>query len=541
MKIENIFLIACTFYGFTSCYEDKGNYDYMAMNDITVSVNTENDSYALGDKLSVTPELTFAMGQETSELSYTWTFDGQLISNERNLDWNVDILGANKDLRLAVLDNTTGVTYFGEKIITVSSSFATDSWVVLSEKDGKSMLSFLRYQTEDGKLKPVVTRDLYGVGNGGESMGSQPVSMYPHWTNRWDGEDNTSWLWISQEGGQGAVDLSGSDWTREAVLSDLWLGNPPADFVPAGVIDMQVLTLAVSKDGKIYTRIKDSNLLFNSSQFLNRPLTSDEEGLVTVDGSMIAYSRFDEHGGLLLYDKNSHKYFHIGDYINWDGSVYANKVMSLSVNENTYAEHPDWARLDNMDGYTVHYVGAHRDAAWRGLQYAAIIEKDGVPYLQRFVVYDYYGGRQSTIGAELIAQTRADVLKSVINGTNHFAIYRYDDSADFPPYLLISKGNELYYYDGTSCNLAATFPAPITSFDTEYYNNTRIIVGLENGDVFILNGTRSYIDSTVMRGQSFTVGDSGNDEDFVLYHDKDFGRIVQVMYKWKESWNESFF
>ena len=345
MKIENIFLIACTFYGFTSCYEDKGNYDYMAMNDITVSVNTENDSYALGDKLSVTPELTFAMGQETSELSYTWTFDGQLISNERNLDWNVDILGANKDLRLAVLDNTTGVTYFGEKIITVSSSFATDSWVVLSEKDGKSMLSFLRYQTEDGKLKPVVTRDLYGVGNGGESMGSQPVSMYPHWTNRWDGEDNTSWLWISQEGGQGAVDLSGSDWTREAVLSDLWLGNPPADFVPAGVIDMQVLTLAVSKDGKIYTRIKDSNLLFNSSQFLNRPLTSDEEGLVTVDGSMIAYSRFDEHGGLLLYDKNSHKYFHIGDYINWDGSVYANKVMSLSVNENTYAEHPETWRI----------------------------------------------------------------------------------------------------------------------------------------------------------------------------------------------------
>ena len=201
MKIENIILIACSFYGFTSCYEDKGNYDYMAMNDITVSVNTENDSYALGDKLSVTPELTFAMGQETSELSYTWTFDGQLIGNERNLDWDVNILGTNKDLRLAVLDNTTGVTYFGEKTITVSSSFATDSWVVLSEKDGKSMLSFLRYQTEDGKLKPVVTRDLYGVGNGGESMGSQPVSMYPHWTNRWDGEDNTSWpaAWLEDQ------------------------------------------------------------------------------------------------------------------------------------------------------------------------------------------------------------------------------------------------------------------------------------------------------------------------------------------------------
>ena len=40
-------------------------------------------------------------------------------------------------------------------------------------------------------------------------MGTQPVSMYPHWTERWDGEDKTSWLWVAQKGGQGAVDISG--------------------------------------------------------------------------------------------------------------------------------------------------------------------------------------------------------------------------------------------------------------------------------------------------------------------------------------------
>jgi len=27
---------------------------------------------------------------------------------------------------------------------------------------------------------------------------------------------------------------------------------------------------------------------------------------------------------------------------------------------------------------------------------------------------------------------------------------------------------------------------------------------------------------------------------FVLFHEKDFGKIIQVRYKWKESWNESF-
>ena len=66
---------------------------------------------------------------------------------------------------------------------------------------------------------------------------------------------------------------------------------------------------AVGEDGTIYTRVKESNLLFNTSRFINTPLTSDAEGKVKVDGSMIAYAPFSGHGGLLLYDKNSSQYF----------------------------------------------------------------------------------------------------------------------------------------------------------------------------------------------------------------------------------------
>ena len=50
-------------------------------------------------------------------------------------------------------------------------------------------------------------------------MGTQPVSMYPHWTERWDGEDpDTSWLWVAQKGGQGAIDISGSSYKREGSI-----------------------------------------------------------------------------------------------------------------------------------------------------------------------------------------------------------------------------------------------------------------------------------------------------------------------------------
>ena len=84
-----------------------------------------------------------------------------------------------------------------------------DGWVILSEKDGNSMLTFMKFQTEEGVLKPVVTRDIYRMINK-EPLGSQPVSIYPHWVEQWDGEDpGISWLWIAQKGGQGAVDVSG--------------------------------------------------------------------------------------------------------------------------------------------------------------------------------------------------------------------------------------------------------------------------------------------------------------------------------------------
>ena len=250
MKIK-ILLTVMSLLAITSCYEDKGNYDYREMNDIEISVETESSFYALGDKVISKPELVFTLGKENSDLSYEWTFDGHVIGDTKDLEWIADTIASTKELRLAVLDNNTGVTYFGSTYISVSSAYASNGWVVLSEKEGNSTLSFLREQTEEGILKPVVTRDIYSMING-VPMGTQPVSMYPHWTERWDGEDKTSWLWVAQKGGQGAVDISGSSYKQEGILSQMFLSKSyPEGFVPVGVIDMQFLTMAIGEDGNI--------------------------------------------------------------------------------------------------------------------------------------------------------------------------------------------------------------------------------------------------------------------------------------------------
>lgn len=540
MKIKIALWMVVSLLGLAACYEDKGNYDYRAMNDIEISVETESSSYVLGDKVIANPELVFALGYESEDLEYKWTFDGHPIGYTKNLEWVADTIASNKDLRLAVLDKSTGVTYFGSTTISVSSAYKSDGWIVLSEKEGKSMLTFMRRATEDGALKPAVTRDIYTMING-EELGGKPLSVYPHWTEAWDGEDpGISWVWVAQEGGLGAVDVSGSSYQREGLLTDMFLEGYPSGFVAQSVIDMQALTLAVGTDGTVYTRVKDSNLLFNTSRFLNTPLTSDAEGEMKVDGSMIAYAPFAEHGGMLLYDKNSAQFLHLTDKM-YNGQMFnSGKVLTLNVSEDTYIDHPSFARLDNMEDYTVHFLGAYKDDAYYGtMPYLTVIEdkNTGEFFIQRFMVEDFWGSfSQASLGTTYDSQTAAPELAQVIDGTSelYYSLFRYQRWE----YLFIGKGNDLwlYYLKENRLFKCATFESPITSIDTEYYNNQYISVGLESGDVFILKGYTSSTsdENTIDRyviNQGNTLQVTEADGKIVLYHEKDLGRVAQVRYK----------
>lgn len=60
MKRIKLKLATAIFLGslMSSCYEDKGNYDYEQMNDITVEIPLESSDCVLGDVLKIIPELS---------------------------------------------------------------------------------------------------------------------------------------------------------------------------------------------------------------------------------------------------------------------------------------------------------------------------------------------------------------------------------------------------------------------------------------------------------------------------------------------------
>lgn len=65
MKIKYILAILVFIVGaLSSCYEDKGNYDYQVMNDITITLPLPegNNVFVLGEVINIQPELVFSAG-----------------------------------------------------------------------------------------------------------------------------------------------------------------------------------------------------------------------------------------------------------------------------------------------------------------------------------------------------------------------------------------------------------------------------------------------------------------------------------------------
>ena len=204
--------------------------------------------------------------------------------------------------------------------------------------------------------------------------------------------------------------------------------------------------------------------------------------------------------------------------------------------------------------YTVHYIGACESESYDygKMMYFSVIEhkQSHKFYIQKFAVRDFSGSTTVTsLATTYESQVEAPAeLGQIIDGTskNSFSLFRYQDTWQ---YLFISKGNDLYLYYLKENMLfkCATFNSPITSIDTQFYNNQYIIVGLESGDAYIMKGytydtSDEYtIDKYVInKGQTIQVTEV--DGKFVLYHEKDLGRIVEVRYKPNtgNGWDDNF-
>ena len=302
MKAISILCLILTF-ALASCYDDKGNYDYSDLNEISVKLWEDNSpSVALGDTLQIEPILNFAYDSVNVNLEYEWTYDDKLVGTERNLYWILDTTGtAWLTLRIRDLDN--GMTYMGSGRLTIGSIYSLNteplSFFILSEKDGKSLLTFARESyDEDNNLYWKIMEDVYKCEND-EELGSEPLFFRKHSANV---SNSAGHMTIFQNGGQGSVDLEIMSMKKDILLKDAFSGQTyPEGYQPKDADFLGWVHLIMNEDGKIYSKVKETNDLYQSGYYIHSPLLFENKEIradrfVPVRGSSKNFTLLHEVG-----------------------------------------------------------------------------------------------------------------------------------------------------------------------------------------------------------------------------------------------------
>lgn len=493
-----------------ACYEDKGNYDYSELNDITIDLGNTQFTAAEGETISITPVLTFALDSTEANLSYEWNLDGRVISTDRNLSWVVDTTSSQSRCYYRVLDGSTGVTYLAYTSFQLTDKYDNQGWMILSEKDGSSSFSYIREDASGASY--VENPDVFAEMNG-EPLGGKPVGLLEHFYYN----STSSNIWVLLDGAE-TVDLSGRSFKTDVTLSESFLdGAVPANFTPLAMAEMRYFSAVINAaDHKVYTRKKVSDRSYFTGAFLDEPLQYEGKDIYAND-FIIAPFMGPGYTLMLEGEKGHQRYLALTSY----GSDKANagKILPLTPDGGSWPA--GYKDLNNLGDMEVVYTGYNRyqSNSMGNNQYFSIMkDPSGNYWWQDFVIEKM--GSLNTLTVYPGKSLQLDLGLPIDDNTIFYAT-PYSGSTWF----LIAIGNDLYIIDRENINAQAasyvikymTFDSPITALDAECYNSLRLGVGLENGQFFVLN-----LGSTLPTTEAEKVRYKSTNT---------FGKIVDIRYK----------
>ena len=148
----------------TSCYKDKGNYDYEKVGEVKIefpSVDEDNTMEAESYKeFTITPEISTELDE--NNFSYEWTIEGDVMSTERVLHFDkLPLLARSESYlsKLTIKDKSSDFVYSNYLHISVNSVVGA-GWLILSEYDGFSHLG------HKSKVDNKFTQDIFQLVNG---------------------------------------------------------------------------------------------------------------------------------------------------------------------------------------------------------------------------------------------------------------------------------------------------------------------------------------------------------------------------------------
>ncbi len=515
MNVMRKILILCLVlaWGVTGCYEDKGDYDYKTL--AQISIGNIRNSYTLivGDTLKIEPEIAVDIEAEVG-LKYKWTVEfDSLFSNKRDIEYIIPV-DAPKEMKLVlqVSDTLSGLTFMTQTIVRVNPLYL-DAFIILSEKDGVSSLSALKRSYTGNYSEEDWDRFFYNIYEGieGESLKGKPVQIHLHDL----GTGTDQHMMLLQDDFNECMDLDADNLKKSLEL--------PKEFqvVPQNANLKQAFfsswySYLLDEDGRVFSRKNFSSEAFHTGYFSSYPLVFMEPDAVGNETAhqlkvdRFVYDMNNQSGFVFVYEKEKNRFLYL-----YGSSSYGTIGIPCCAN------YPSgFIPLDDLGDNELIATSGYW---WKDYYYSAgglynIIKRADGSYVGQMLHTDDPTAIEAVVQRKFNGSMMNDNILLLIpdDGQGRFVTC---------PYAFIASGNVLYYFDkneNTDQEIVPKryyeFPAEITAMEDEFYSNEYLCVGLANGEVYLLK----------INGSGFT---SQEQDRVVLKMTENVGRVKSIIYR----------
>ena len=235
----NIICCAAMLWSLAACNEDKGNYDYTELNEISVVSPTAGTYFAIDryDILHIEPQLAFTQGtMDDSQLDFLWEMylddwantesKAVVLGRERILDAMISRPESTTDyaLVLTVTEKQTGAAYRTKYRVAIQPSVLS-GLMVLQDDQGRCRLDYLASTyAEPTFVENRHIKDVYAVNNDGTSLAGTPrgVSFSLVEKSSYEPQVKNLYVWTDRQ----AARISSSDFSLEHIDNDLFMVAP---------------------------------------------------------------------------------------------------------------------------------------------------------------------------------------------------------------------------------------------------------------------------------------------------------------------------
>ena len=559
MKKLGIYAVMTVFVGVMSgCLDDDNNYNYKQINDLqggNFNIENINSGYNLieGDELVLAPTFKFTIDSITPDVSYEWYIDKQLQTGESGATYTfkADKSGTYQ-VTFAVTDNKSGVQFGKSTIIKVMSMFQR-GWTILSDEGGRSVLHFIvpttqHYQvtyngetfTRDSLVYHIVKRDVVS------NLGSNPKGLmnnigYIDYNLQY-GISVYDELVVKQDRW---VELNGNTLEREVYTDEEFRGDIPAHFSPIEAAMTYTAKALLDKNGLIYWEKKADAADFHAGTYMSIGLNNETRFSRLFQAYKFNYYYTNVMLALTKEDNSLVGILDVGNVAGSESSAIGEMTSSESGNMYNIADPSGEDHFSNIKKTVVDALPAPYDGGndfTMAYPFWTVLLKD-----EATSVYElrYFGLEADSRSVSCMDGWYYEAPLGVIND--------YRGMANFgnKRYVVIASGNQLYYYQygcesygdveyrGSLMPLGEPLPAAVKTLSGmdvttnlrkyKYPYSGQLGVALEDGSFYIY----SVVETRLKDGTCTAVSLKQQfPNETTSEENKNFGEIVDVLYKW---------